>query len=300
MPEPESRPAPATPPKPASPRAPGFGELLEQSLLAVVDPSVFRRAAARPAPSFGVAGGLALAAGAATLAAGLAYAVISSPELLRRFTPPILAALGAAALGVYALLVLLFAAALYGIGKGFGGGGDFDRGLQAAAMISVLAPLQMLCNWFPFAWIAPALLAAWAAAGALEGLFDARPGPVRSLCVLLAAGGIGLQAAGRALTDRALGAYGAVQAAKETVAVNADLARSMSALAQRRRPHPRPPRRRRRRDWTSCADRPTGKPPPRLRRRRARRRTFRRGPCRLRSPRPPSPCRPTPRACSTR
>ena len=215
MPEPEPHLAPPPPPQPApAPRAPGFFELFEQSLEAIVDPSVFRRAAERPAPSFGAAAGLALAAGAAALAVNLVHAFISSPGLLGRFSPAVQAAVGVAALGFYSCLMLLLAAALYGIGRGFGGKGEFDRGLQAAAMISVLAPVQMLCNWFPIAWIVPALLAAWVAAGALEGLFNARPGPARALCALLAAAAIGLQAAGRALTDRAIAVYGETQAVK--------------------------------------------------------------------------------------
>ncbi len=213
MPEPEPRPAPQPAKASTAPQAPGFGELFEQSLAAIVDPSVFRRAAERPAPSFGAAGGLALAAGAEALAINLAHAVVASPGLLQPLTPLILAAVGVAALGLYASVLLLLAVLLYGIGNGFGGKGEFERGLQAAAMISVLAPVQMLCNWFPAAWIVPALLAAWVAAGALENLFNVRPGPARTLCALLAAGAIGLQFAGRALADRARDAYAATQAA---------------------------------------------------------------------------------------
>ena len=232
MPEPEPRPS-QTPPKPApAPRAPGIAEVFEQSLAALVDPSVFRRAASRPAPSFGAAAGLALAAGAAALAVNVVHAAVSSPLILRQFSPATMAAVGTAALGLYAFLILWFAAVFYGVGRGFGGSGGFERGLQAAAMISVLAPVQMLCNWFPIAWAVPALLAAWVAAGALEGLFNARPGPARALCALLAAGAIGLQFAGRAAADRALDAYGAVRAVKEASTANADLAGSMSALTQ--------------------------------------------------------------------
>jgi hypothetical protein len=212
-----------------APRAPGCAELFEQSLAAVVDPAVFRRAAARPAPSFGAAGGLAFGAGAAALAVNLAHAAVSSPDILQRFSPAIMAAVGVAALGLYASLLLLLAAALCGIGNVLGGKGEFERGFQAAAMISVMAPVQMLCGWFPAAWFVPALLAAWLAAGALEGLFNARSGPARAVCALLAAGAIGLQFEGRALADRARDAYAATQAA---AAANADLARSMTALAQ--------------------------------------------------------------------
>jgi hypothetical protein len=209
-----------------------LAEVFEQSLAAIFDPSVFRRAAARPAPSAGAAAGLALAAGAAALAVDLAHAAISSPGLLQRFSPLVLGAVAVAALGLYGSLLLLFAVMLYGIGNGFGGKGDFERGLQAAAMISVLAPLQMLCNWFPAAWLVPALLAAWVAAGALENLFNARRVPARALCALLAAGAIGLQVGGRMLADRARAVYAATQALKETSEASADLARSMSAFTQ--------------------------------------------------------------------
>jgi Yip1-like protein len=222
----------ATPKSVPPPSAPAFAELFEQSIAAIIDPSVFVRAAARPAPSFGAAAGLALAAGAAALAVNLAHAAIESPDRLRQLSPAIMAAVGAGALGLYALALLLFAGAIYALGNAFGGKGDFERGLQAAAMLSVLAPLQMLCNWFPLAWIAPALLAAWAASGALAGLFNARPGPARALCALLAAGAIGLQAAGRALADRAQEAYAAAQVMKESPIANADLARSITALAR--------------------------------------------------------------------
>lgn len=232
MTEPEPRPAPP-PPKPAPPpRAPGLSELFEQSLAAIVDPSVLRRAAARPAPSFGAAGGLALLSGAAAIVVGFAHGLVAGPGLLQTLSPPILAAVGLAALGLYASLALLLAVLLYGAGNGFGGKGEFERGLQAVAMISVLAPAQMLCNWFPAAWIAPALLAAWVAAGALEGLFGAPPAPSRALCALLAAGALGLQFAGRALTGRARDAYAASQSLRAASDANARLAASMTAFTR--------------------------------------------------------------------
>jgi hypothetical protein len=226
MPEPSPRPAPQ-PPGP-----PGFVELFESSLTALADRSAFRRAAARPCPSFGASAGLALAAGGASLAINLTHAFISSPGLLTQFSPAILAAIGAAALGLYACMLLVLSIMLYGIGNAVGGKGGFERGVQAAAMISVLGPVQMLCNWFPFAWILPALLAAWAAAGALEGLFNARPAPARALCAALAAGAIGLQFVGRTVADRARDAYAATRAMSETAGSSADLARSLSEIQQ--------------------------------------------------------------------
>jgi hypothetical protein len=224
----EPAPEKAAPP----PKAPGMTELFEQALHAVVSPSVFRAAAARPAPSFGAAAGLALASGAAAFAVNLAHAAVQSPEIFSRFSPPLMAAVGFAALGLYASMVLLMGVMLYGLGGALGGKGDFDRGMQAAAMLSVVFPLQMLCNWFPLAWVLPSALGAWLAACALEGLFGAKPVPARALCVALASGAIGLQAAGRVLADRARQAYAASQVLTQTAGGAEDLGRQMQALQQ--------------------------------------------------------------------
>lgn len=197
----------------ALPAPPGLMELWEQSLIAVVDPSVLRRAAARPAPSFGSAAGVALLSGTAALAVALAHAFVSNPVFLQQLpSPAITTAVGMAGLGVYASLFLLLSVALYGAGNALGGKGEFERGLQAAAMISALAPLQMLCGWFPSAWIVPALIAGWVAAGALEGLFNANRGPARAVCAVLTAGALGLQFVGRTFVDRTRDAYAATQA----------------------------------------------------------------------------------------
>ncbi|MFI5361609.1 MAG: hypothetical protein ACHQ49_06545 [Elusimicrobiota bacterium] len=231
MAEPASTPQPATP---APAPAPGFGELLEQSVAGLVDPAVFRRAASRPAPSSRASAGLAVAAGAAALAINVSHTLISGHEILdlEHLSPQFLAYIGAAALGFYAALFLLSSVLIYVIGNGFGGRGGFDRAVQAAAMLSILAPLQMLCNWFSVAWIAPSLLAAWAGSNALTGLFNSRTGPARVLCALFAAASIGLQSVGRAMTGRAREAYAAARAVKDVAAANADLARSMTALAR--------------------------------------------------------------------
>ncbi|MDE2512372.1 MAG: hypothetical protein KGL74_14700, partial [Elusimicrobia bacterium] len=179
VPQPAPQPAPAPKPPPA-PVAPGAGELFEMALTAAFQPGVFRAAAARPAPSFAAAGGLAMAAGAAALAVNLAHGFVETPDLLRRYPPAMIAAVGVAALGLCMSLLLLLAVMLYGLGSAMGGKGGFDRGLQAAAMLSVLWPVQMMCNWFPFAWMLPAALAAWMAASALEGLFGAAASPARA------------------------------------------------------------------------------------------------------------------------
>lgn len=191
-------------PAAAPPTAPGLGELFEQSLLALgLAPSVFAAAALRPAPSFGAAAGLALVSGAAALAVNLAHGFASNPDLLQSFPLPLVAVVAAAAFGLYSSLILLLAILLYGLGRSLGGSGDFDRALQGAAAVSLLAPVQALCNWFPFVWALPAVLAAWVAAGALVGLFKTRPFPARAACAVLAGLALGLQYAGRAFSSRA-------------------------------------------------------------------------------------------------
>lgn len=234
MTEPQPVPVPAPAPKPAAPppAAPGLGELFELSLHACVSPAVFRAAAARPAPSFAACAALVLASGAASLGVNLAHAAVAGPDLLGGHSPLLVAAVAVAALGLFASVSLLLALMLYGLGNALGGKGGFDRGVQAAAMLSVLWPLQMLCNWFPLAWMLPAAVAAWAASGALSGLFEARPAPARALCALAAAVAIGLQAAGRLALDRAREAYAATQALTQASGAGADLARQFQAFQQ--------------------------------------------------------------------
>jgi hypothetical protein len=233
MTEPE-RPSAKPPQKPAPPAGPpGLGALFESAVTAAYDPSEFRRAAARPAPGFGAAGGLALAAGAAALGINWAHAVVSNPGFIQRFSPPILAAVAVAALGLYSSLLLILAVLLYAMGNGCGGKGGFERGLQAVAMLSILVPLQMLCNWFPLAWIVPALLAGWVASGALEGLFLAPAGPARAICAVLAAGAIGLQFVGREMADRARDAYALAQPVAGAADEQAKLASELRAVQDR-------------------------------------------------------------------
>lgn len=223
-------PAPSAATAAPPPQAPGLGELFEKSLLGIVSPGVYRALAARPAPSFGAAAGLAAACGAASMAVNLAHTAVESPGFFARFSPPIMAAVGMAALGLYASVTLLLAVMLYGMGRAMGGTGDFDRGLQAAAMMSVLWPAQMMCNWFPLAWVLPSALAAWVAACALEGLFGARPWPARTVCAVLGAGALGLQTIARAVGEKAQDALAATQVAAQAAGAQADLARQIQAV----------------------------------------------------------------------
>lgn len=199
--------APPAAPAKAAPAAPGFTELFEQSLIAVAGPSVFRRAAARPAASFGVSASFALACGAGAAAIAVAHFVVAGQGASLPFSPAVLAAAGVAVAGLYASLLLLLSVLLYAAGGALGKKGEFERGMQAAAVLSVWVPVQALCGWFPYAWFAPALLAAWVAAGALEGLFDANPGGARALALFAAAAAIGVQYLGREFVDRTYDAY---------------------------------------------------------------------------------------------
>jgi hypothetical protein len=228
MPDPAPQPASQAPPPSAA--APGLVALFEQSLHGIVSPAVFRAAAARPAPSFGATGGLIMASGAAAVAVSLAHATVENPDLFQRYSPPVVAAVGVAALGLYASVNILTALMLFGLGSALGGKGDFHRGLQAAAMLSVFWPLQMMCNWFPVAWALPCLLAAWSAASALEGLFGAKPGLARALCALGALSALGAQLAGRAVAERARQAYAATQALTQAANSGGDLAKQMEAF----------------------------------------------------------------------
>ncbi|OGS41820.1 MAG: hypothetical protein A2506_01630 [Elusimicrobia bacterium RIFOXYD12_FULL_66_9] len=223
--------SPAAPPPAPPAAAPGIAELFEQSLMALARaPSVFAAAALRPPPSFGAAAGLALAAGAAALVVNLTHGFVSNPDFLQRFPPLMIAVVAVAAFGLYSSLVLLLCVLLYGLGRSLGGTGDFDRALQAAAALSLVAPVQALCNWFPLVWALPALLAAWVAAGALEGLFKTPAFPARAACAGLAGAVIGLQFAGRIFVERAGQAYMLTRAESSALSANDDLARQIQTL----------------------------------------------------------------------
>ena len=149
------------------PSSPGIAALFEQSLSALIKPAAFRAAAERPAPSFAAAGSFILTTGTAAVAVNLARNVAAEPEFLRNFPPAVIAAVSAAGILLYAAAVLLLSILFFAAAKVLGGSGKFDRSLQAAALISVLGPAQMMCNWFPIVWMMPALLAGWAASSGM-------------------------------------------------------------------------------------------------------------------------------------
>lgn len=219
---------------PASPSAPpaaavapvGLGELFEQSMHALVHaPETFRAAAARPAPGYVPALTLALADGALAIAINLVHSAISNPRFLDRYSGGLLAAISAAVLGVYVSLFLLLAVLIYALGLALGGKGDFNRGVQAAAALTLLAPLQSAANALPHAWPLPALLAGWMAAGALTGLFSASLPAARTLCGVLTAAAIGGQFFLRAVASRAADLAAAASVAAQAAQINAQFSR---------------------------------------------------------------------------
>lgn len=225
-------PAPQAPQKAAPPpQAPGFGETFESSLLALfTGPGAFRRLAARPAPSVGASAAFALLCGAAALVAQLLRVALERPGMVQSVPPAWVAAVGVAGFGLVASLFLLAAVFLYGLGNALGGKGEFDRAWQAAAALSVLAPLQALCGGMAVAWAAPAVLAAWLGAGALEGLLAASPWPSRAVCAVIAAAGIGVQFAVRSVAEKAIEGYETARAMTQSSDSAAELARQMAAL----------------------------------------------------------------------
>jgi len=185
---------PKDPPKELPPLAPKFGELMELSLTALANaPGVFTRLTERPVPGPGGSLLAALSWGAAFFALNLVRVGLSYPAELQAVAPWKIGAVFAAALGVWTALYLLFSSVVYGLGRALGSSGDFDRALLVAAITLATAPLQALCGWFPMAWVAPALVAAWILACGLSTQFKADPWAARGVCAVLAGGALALQ-----------------------------------------------------------------------------------------------------------
>lgn len=200
-----SEPAPEKAEAPAP--APGFVELLELSLTALVNaPGVFAKLDARPAPGPGTAAAAALAWGGLFLGLNLVHVALSNPAFLRAYPAWQIAAVGVVGLGAWASLYLLGSTLLYGLGRALGSGGDFDRALLVAAFALAAAPVHALARWVPAAWPVPILLAAWIAACGLGVLFKAAPWAARGVCAALAAGVLGLQYGAGLIVERYSGA----------------------------------------------------------------------------------------------
>ncbi len=210
----------------------GAPALLEQSLLALGDaPGVFSAAAARPAPPLAAAASLAMSCGALALGVNAIALVVAEPRMLSRYPAWFAAAVSAAALGAFASAWLAAGVILYASGLALGGRGDFSRGVQAATVLSILAPVQAAANALPWVWPLPALWAGWVAAGALTGLFGARRLAARTLCGLFAAAAVGVQAFARALSARAPDLAAAAEAARGQTRVEASLQAALPAVA---------------------------------------------------------------------
>ena len=186
-----TEPAPVEAPKPLPP---SLGELFELSLTALVNaPGVAFRLSERPAPGPGASLLVALAWGAAFFGQNLVHAALAYPGAIQAYAPRQLAAAAFAALAIWTSLALLAASLLYGLGRILGSAGDFDRALLLSALVLAAAPVHALLCWFPMAWIAPALIAAWIAACGLTELFKADRWAARGACSVLAAAALALQ-----------------------------------------------------------------------------------------------------------
>lgn len=217
-----------------APASPAIGELFELSLTALVNaPGVFFRLSERPAPGPGSSLLVALAWGAAFFALNLVHVALSQPAALQAHEPWKIGAVAFFALGAWAALYLLASSLVYGLGRALGSTGDFDRALLVAAIALAAAPVQALCRWFPPAWAAPALAAAWIAACGLQALFKANAWAARGACAAFAAGALALQYGAGLVVEKysaaARLAAAAAQAAQAVPAADplADLQRQM-------------------------------------------------------------------------
>ncbi|MDD5303426.1 MAG: Yip1 family protein [Elusimicrobia bacterium] len=212
--------------KEPAPAAPKLGELFELAATALFNaPGVFARLEARPAPGPGAAFLMALAWGVLFIALNLMHATIANPAALRAYAPWQIGAVGFFGLGLWTALYLLGASLVYGLGRALGSAGDFDRALLVAAITLAAAPAQALCSWFPMAWAAPTVVAAWMLACGLSAMFKADPWAARGVCAALAAGVLGLQYGAGLVVEK-------YSAGAQLAAVAAQSAPSASQLAE--------------------------------------------------------------------
>ena len=211
------------------PKAPALPELLELSLTALVNaPGVFARLEARPAPGPGAIFAAALFWGGLFFALNLVQIALSNPALLQSYPAWQIGAVGLLGLGAWASLYLLASSLLYGLGRGLGSAGDFDRALLVAAVALAAAPVQALSRLLPAAWFVPALLAAWIAACGLAALFKADAWAARGVCAVLAAAVLGLQYGTGLMVDK-------YSAAAQMAAVAAQAAPTADQMAELQR-----------------------------------------------------------------
>lgn len=211
------------------PKAPAVPELLELSLTALVNaPGVFARLEARPAPGPGAVFTAALFWGALFFALNLVRIALANPALLQSYPAWQIGAVGLLGLGAWASLYLLASSLLYGLGRGLGSAGDFDRALLVAAVALSAAPAQALSRLVPGAWFVPTLLAAWIAACGLATLFKADTWAAGGACAVLAAAVLGLQYGTGLMVDR-------YSAAAQMAAVAAQAAPTEDQMAELQR-----------------------------------------------------------------
>lgn len=209
-----------------APLPPKLGELFELSLTALLNaPGVFAGLEARPSPSPGISLVTALAWGAAFFALNLLHVAIANPAALQAYQTWQIGAIALCGLGLWTALYLLGASLFYGLGRALGSAGDFDRALLAATVTLAAAPVQAVCAWFPMAWVAPSILAAWIAACGLSALFKADPWASRGVCTVLAGGVLALQYGAGLVVEK-------YSAAAQFAAVAAQAAPAASQLAE--------------------------------------------------------------------
>ncbi|MEQ1920614.1 MAG: Yip1 family protein, partial [Elusimicrobiota bacterium] len=163
--------------------------------------------------------------GASFFALNVLHVLIANPAALQAYPAWQVGAIAFFGLGLWTALYLLGASLFYGLGRMLGSAGDFDRALLAATVTLTVAPVQAMCNWFPMAWVAPSVLAAWIAACGLSALFKADPWASRGVCAVLAAGVLALQYGAGLIVEK-------YSAAAQLAAVAAQAAPAASQIAE--------------------------------------------------------------------
>lgn len=215
------------------PKAPTLPELLELSLTALVNaPGVFARLEARPSPGPGSIFAAALFWGGLFFVLNLVQIALANPALLQAYPAWQIGAVGLLGLGAWASLYLLASSLLYGLGRGLGSAGDFDRALLVAAVALSAAPVQALSRLVPGAWFVPALLAAWMAACGLASLFKADAWAARGVCAVLAAAVLGLQYGAGMMVDKYFGAAQMAAVAAQTAPTEDQMAELQRQMQQ--------------------------------------------------------------------
>jgi hypothetical protein len=164
-----------TPQTPAqeSPAPYGIARMFEDAVRTVLQPqSVLAALGQRPAPSYAVMISVLVAFCAAAYAANMARWLIALP-MTRSVSPAALALSVSSALLLTVPLSFAAAGVLHLLMLCAGGRGTFIRSYQALTLLSLMSLLQALLQWFQWAWVLPAVLGAYIAVRAAQGLHQA-------------------------------------------------------------------------------------------------------------------------------